>query len=42
MNGFLEIFPDIDCVVVILANLDPPSAGRVSGPITEGLERYCR
>jgi D-alanyl-D-alanine carboxypeptidase len=37
MNGMFEIFPDIGYVVVVLANLDPPAAGRISTLIAERL-----
>lgn len=37
MNGMFDIFPDIGYVVVVLANLDPPAAGRISRLITERL-----
>ena len=30
MNGSMSIFPDSQYVVVVLANMDPPAAGRVS------------
>jgi len=34
MNGDLRIFPDSGYVVAVLANLDPPAAGRLSGWFT--------
>ena len=34
MNGDLQIFPDSGQVVVVLSNLDPPSASKVSGWLT--------
>jgi D-alanyl-D-alanine carboxypeptidase len=37
MNGDLEICPDVGYVVVILANLDPPAAARISDFITNRL-----
>jgi len=30
MNGELEIYPQSGYVIVVLANLDPPAAGRIS------------
>jgi hypothetical protein len=30
MNGDLRIYPESGYVVAVLANLDPPAAGRVS------------
>ncbi|MFY9984402.1 MAG: serine hydrolase domain-containing protein [Chthoniobacterales bacterium] len=41
MNGIFEMFPDIGYLVVVLANLDPPAAGRISRMITERLEMVC-
>jgi hypothetical protein len=37
MNGDLEIYPDVGYVAVILANLDPPAAARMSDFITNRL-----
>ena len=37
MNGALEICPDAGYVVAVLANMDPPAAGRVSDFITNRL-----
>ncbi len=37
MNGALEICPGPDYVVSVLANMDPPAAGRVSDFITNRL-----
>ena len=40
MNGDLEICPGPGYVVAVLANLDPPSAGRVSDFITNRLPQH--
>ena len=37
MNGELEICPTAGYVVAVLANLDPPAAGRISEFITNRL-----
>lgn len=39
MNGDLEICLDAGYVVAVLANLDPPSAGRISDFITNRLPK---
>jgi hypothetical protein len=37
MNGQLEICPSDGYVVAVLANLDPPAAGRIADFITNRL-----
>jgi CubicO group peptidase (beta-lactamase class C family) len=37
MNGDLEICPSAGCTIAILANMDPPSASRISDFITNRL-----
>ena len=39
MNGELQIFPDSGQVVVVLSNLDPPSASKVSGWLTSRMPK---
>ena len=41
MNGMFDIFPDVGYVILVLANLDPPAAGRISRLITERLGMVC-
>jgi hypothetical protein len=37
MNGDLKIFPQSGYVIAVLANLDPPAAGRISEFIAQRL-----
>jgi D-alanyl-D-alanine carboxypeptidase len=37
MNGDLEIYPDSGYVVTVLANMDPPAAGRIADFIANRL-----
>jgi D-alanyl-D-alanine carboxypeptidase len=39
MNGELRIFPDVDCAVIVVSNLDPPAATSVADFISERLPR---
>jgi hypothetical protein len=39
MNGDLKIFPQSGYVIAVLANMDPPAAGRISEFIAQRLSR---
>jgi len=37
MNGLLAIYPDVHCVLVVLANRDPPAAMEVARLLVENV-----
>jgi hypothetical protein len=37
MNGILAIYPDVNCVLVVFANRDPPAAMEVGRLLVENV-----